>query len=172
MELNNQCIYLIGFMGSGKTTVGLQLSEELGYSFKDLDQEIVKNTGITIPAIFENVGEAGFRKIEKKMLKELNEPHCVIATGGGVVENEGVLSWMNENGTSIYLKAPFEVMYKRIQDDRNRPLSNQGREALSLRFENRKSMYTQAEVIIDTDGKSVDEVVVEIFKLLTKDRNL
>ncbi|WP_416149530.1 shikimate kinase [Salipaludibacillus sp. HK11] len=167
MELKTENVYLIGFMGSGKSTVGLDLASKLNYHFLDLDEEIVKKSGMSIPEIFAQQGEHGFRKKEKATLMELADQRSIIATGGGIVETSGTLSWMNKNGVSVYLHAPFQVLYERIQGDINRPLSGQGREALVARYEKRIPLYDGADYRIETEGKGIEKIVLEIHQLLS-----
>ncbi|WP_280768417.1 shikimate kinase [Salipaludibacillus daqingensis] len=168
MGLNRETIFLIGFMGSGKTTVGQELAKELGYEFKDLDAFIVESVEKTIPEIFTKYGEKGFRKLEKKALKELTVKSNVVATGGGVIETEGTLGWMRNNGIAIFLDAPFDILYERIKEDKNRPLSSIGEKELLGRYEKRKPLYDQAPFAVDTNEKTVQQIVQEIHLLLKK----
>lgn len=157
-------IYLIGFMGAGKTTVGKELAKKTGYVFIDLDEYIVEKTGETIPAIFEKHGEEEFRRLEKVSLAELTESGCIIATGGGIVESKESVSMMKEKGFTVYLESPFTTLYERIKEDTNRPLTAQGAAALSARFNRRLPLYEQAEYTIHTEKLGVDEIVEMICR--------
>lgn len=115
--------FLIGLMGTGKTTQGKRLADRLACSFADTDQIIVRRTGVAIATIFEIEGEEGFRKRETEVLDEFSRNHpLVLSTGGGAVlraENRRIL---RERGTAIYLHTPIEVLEQRLCRDTGRPL--------------------------------------------------
>ncbi|MDO5520088.1 MAG: shikimate kinase [bacterium] len=117
-------IILIGFMGSGKTTVGQKIAGELGFTFLDTDEMIVKKAGMEITDIFETQGEAAFRKMEVDLLKELNATvtHAVISTGGGLPLREENASLLKKLGLVNYLKVTKEVVLERLKGDMTRPL--------------------------------------------------
>src|SRR5512133_3442701 len=103
--IKNQVIYLIGFMGSGKSTAGRELARLLGWSFTDLDTEVEKREGKTIRQIFAQKGEEYFRNLETKVLRDLNTlANSVISTGGGTPCHSDNMDFMLENGLTIYLK--------------------------------------------------------------------
>lgn len=155
-------VYLLGFMGAGKTSAGIVLAEKTGMSFTDLDEFIVTLNGRTIPEIFEEEGEAGFRKLEQEALKKLKADPQIVATGGGIVETNDVLNWMAAHGTTVYLQAPFHILYERIKNDENRPLTAHGKQALNARFNSRKACYESAEFVVNTENRTVQDVVDEI----------
>ncbi|PRO66692.1 shikimate kinase [Alkalicoccus urumqiensis] len=159
-----QPIYLTGFMGVGKTTVGRLLAEKCGRAFLDLDEEITRVEKKTIPEIFQKDGEQGFRKMELNMVRELKGRGCITATGGGIVETPEAVEEMRKNGTVVYLHAPFAVLYERISGDETRPLTAGGREALQERFDRRSSAYRKADICVDTEDKSPLQIVEEIKK--------
>src|SRR5690625_3582634 len=105
-------IFLIGFMGSGKSTVGKAISERYHLSFVDLDEYIVKKHGMEITTIFENFGENQFRKMEHEALHEVLLK-SIIATGGGIVEQKDNISLMKEKGVIIYLYASYDEIDRR-----------------------------------------------------------
>lgn len=118
-----QRIFLIGPMGSGKTTIGKLIAASIGYDFVDSDREIEQRTGVSIPTIFHYEGEEGFRDRETQVLDELTQrDRIVLATGGGAVlrpENREILS---ERGFVVYLKVSVRVQLMRTAKDKNRPL--------------------------------------------------
>ncbi len=110
-------IYLIGFMGCGKTTLGKKLALNLGYEFVDLDKKIEAETGITIAQYFEQFGEDEFRKMERNVLKNTGSLETtVIATGGGAPCFFDNITWMNENGTTVYISLPPKALVKRLEN--------------------------------------------------------
>jgi shikimate kinase len=116
-------IFLIGMMGAGKTTAGRLLARRLGWRFIDTDHEIETRCGVGIPVIFEIEGEAGFREREARVVEEFTALEgIVLATGGGVVLRAENRNRLAARGTVIYLHAPPEALYRRVRNDRNRPL--------------------------------------------------
>ena len=110
-------------MGSGKTTVGKKLANLLNYDFVDLDQEIIKRTGVSIAHIFEVEKEEGFRDRESKLLKELSEfGGQVVSTGGGIIVRNENIAVMQQTGKVIYLNAPIGILWNRLKDCQHRPL--------------------------------------------------
>tara|TARA_R110000787_G_scaffold84610_1_gene181235 strand:+ start:19321 stop:19845 length:525 start_codon:yes stop_codon:yes gene_type:complete len=166
-------IVLIGYMGSGKTTVGKQLSTSLNYKFIDLDQAIENEEQLPIPEIFSKKGEIFFRKKERKVLETIltNDSNIVLATGGGTPCFGDMMEFIksSENTITIYLKSSNQELTERLFNERlNRPLISHlnTKEILNdfIRkhlFE-RSYFYNQSEIIITTDNLSVTEVVDEI----------
>lgn len=161
-------IVLIGFMGSGKTTVGQALSEKCGREFLDTDALIEAEEGRKISEIFAKEGEGHFRKLEYAALKSLLEvKDKIISTGGGIVtypDNRGLLK---KAGKVVYLRVKPETVVKRLEGDESRPLL-MGDDKLS-KVENllssRKAMYEEAaDIIIDVDYLLVEETVGLIVK--------
>jgi shikimate kinase len=119
----NSNIYLVGLMGSGKTTIGRQLAKRLNRPFLDADHEIEARTGVKIPTIFEIEGEAGFRRRESQLIGELaQEASIVLATGGGVVLDADNRRVLRESGWVAYLDVPPALLAGRTRNDRSRPL--------------------------------------------------
>jgi shikimate kinase len=148
-------IFLIGFMGSGKTYWGRIWARQQGLDFYDLDEVIEKKEGRTIAAIFEKDGEDHFRKIETIALKDLAEKeNCIIACGGGTACFNDNMQWMNENGTTIYLSATPSYILSRVKEEKDkRPLINKHNEAELLFFieqklKEREPFYRQAQIIL------------------------
>jgi len=159
-------IYLLGFMGSGKTSVGKKLAEKKNMTFIDLDEKIEESEGMSIAEIFSEKGEAYFRDAEKKVLKELSVmDSCMVATGGGVVMDPENLQAMQDSGVTVSLLASPEIVYERVKNSNLRPLLNVENpidEIKKLMFE-RASFYIKSDIIIDTSDLSVDEAADEII---------
>lgn len=168
-EIKYKNIFLIGFMGAGKTTVGQVLAEKIGYRCVDPDQVLEENAGSTISTIFSEYGEDYFRELESKTLESISEGEKqVIATGGGVVIRDRNWDIMKEAGLTVYLKAPIEVLYERIKDSTHRPLlqvENPLERAREL-LDKREHLYQKADLIIDTEELSVTGVADELIKIL------
>jgi shikimate kinase len=163
-------IFLIGPMGAGKSTIGRRLAKALQKTFYDSDHEIERSTGVDIPLIFELEGEPGFRKREKKIIDQLSiQNNIVLATGGGAIlapENRKNLA---SRGMVIYLSTSIQQQFSRTHRDQNRPLlqTNEPEQRLRELMETRDPLYREiAEVIVDTDGRSVFMVTNEILKIL------
>jgi shikimate kinase len=160
-------IALIGFMGSGKTTVGKELARRIGWKFVDCDRLIQEKGKCTIPEIFSKYGEGYFRQCERAMLAEVASlEKIVLATGGGLPtceENWGIL---RRDFLTVYLKVEFDTLYDRIAGDRSRPLLQKysTRDQLKELYLSRLCWYERAHVIIDTTHKKADVIVGEIIK--------
>ena len=161
-------LVLTGFMGAGKTTLGKALAQKLGYSFVDTDDYIVQREGMTIPEIFADKGEDYFRALETTVLQELKEKlHCaVVATGGGLPLREENGRLLMEIGTVYYLKASADTIYERVKGCTNRPLLQcddpYGR--ICELMDVRNPIYEkQCHVVIETDGKTMDNLLGQIL---------
>lgn len=159
-------IYLIGFMGCGKSTVGQHLSKAIGGKFVDSDQYIEEKHGQVIADIFKAFGEDTFRTYESEALKELGT-YDVVSTGGGIVERRENLHSMNKNGTIVYLETPFDEIVERLKSDVTRPLWNSNEvDKMKALYNRRIKLYEQfADVVINTDGKTIEVIVSEIVGL-------
>ncbi|MBQ9475652.1 MAG: shikimate kinase [Bacteroidales bacterium] len=161
--LCHMIIALTGFMGSGKTTVGRELSALAGLPFIDLDERIRQVRGCSIPEIFASGGEAGFRKIEFDCLKDILEGggSLVLSLGGGTVTIPGALELLGQKSALVYLEASPQTILSRLGDsDGSRPLFH-GKDFAAL-LESRRPFYEQARLIIPVDGKNACEVAKEI----------
>lgn len=135
-------IYLCGFMGCGKSTVGRILAKKLDLRFVDMDDYIEKIEGMSIPEIFEKKGEPYFREAETKVLEELGRSDCIIATGGGALLSEKNGSVAKANGTVVFIDTDFEECYSRIKDDPHRPIAaSSTKEQLKERYDQRRPLY-------------------------------
>ena len=165
-----QNIFLIGPMGSGKSSIGRQLAERMDLEFFDSDKEIENRTGVEIALIFEIEGEEGFRQREAKMIEELaTKSNCVIATGGGVILAEKNRSCLKDNGRVVYLKSSAENLYERTIKDKRRPLLNTEDRLLTIKniLEVRGPIYEDvADIMVRTDEKSIKQIIETIVKQL------
>lgn len=169
MEKN---IVLIGFMGTGKSSIGIKLAEKLNMKFVDMDREIEKLTGMTISELFRRHGEIRFRSEEKLMAHKLSrQKNLVIATGGGVVLKEENIEVLKENGILICLKADPKDIFERVRRKRaQRPLlkKNLKVEDIENMLKEREPFYAVADLEVNTSGREIDEVVEEIISYLKK----
>ena len=159
-------LFLTGPMGAGKSTIGRQLSKRLKRPFHDSDHEIEQRTGVDIPLIFELEGEAGFRKREAAVIDELTLlPDIILATGGGAILDPANRQHLGERGTVIYLHTSVDQQLRRTGRDRNRPLlqTDDPRGRLEELMAVREPLYREtADLVVDTDGKRVQDVVRQI----------
>ena len=161
-------LYLIGNMGSGKTTVGKRVAERLGLPFYDLDQRIEQATGLTIAELFTQQGEARFRDLESCALAEIAYlPQGVVATGGGVVLRADNRALMRSRGWVIYLRASPDTLWRRLKHATDRPLlrTESPYETLRAIVQARESLYQEADWVIETDALSPEEVAEAIARL-------
>ena len=159
MKKSGQNIFLIGPMGSGKTTIGKQLARMFNLDFYDCDHELERLTGASVSLIFDLEGESGFRLREHQLLKRLTEKKGVlIATGGGIVCNEKNRRLLCSNGLVVYLKTSIENQLKRLEKDKNRPLlqAEDRMQRLQDLAELRNPLYDEtAELVFITQNSSV-----------------
>ncbi len=153
-------VYLIGFMGCGKSAIGKRLSFASKIPFYDMDSEIVKKTGMTIPQIFEHYGEEKFREMETEFLRTFRDEFCIIATGGGVAMREINQKIMRESGLVFFLNAPFRDIWRRIATDKNRPIVQRStREDLEELYEKRKPFYLKGSHFkVETERRSLRDI--------------
>ncbi|SFI48438.1 MULTISPECIES: shikimate kinase [unclassified Bacillus (in: firmicutes)] len=164
-----KALYITGFMGSGKTTVGKALSSALHMPVIDTDQCIEEKTKKIIRDIFSEEGEGVFRKYESEVLQLLPTNDYIITTGGGIVEKAENREWMKERGTVIYLYCDPYVIAERIAGDTTRPLfQKENIGSFIEKFEKRQVYYEEATVKIDTTNKSIEAIVQEIQGWITK----
>lgn len=164
-------IYLIGFMGSGKTHWGRLLSEKLGMRFFDLDEAIVEKAGMPITEIFATEGEEQFRNLETEVLHALTENHeqFIMACGGGTPCYFNNIDYMNQSGTSVWINTPLETLFTRlVRQKAKRPLirelsDDQLRGFISKKFSDRRMYYEQAELVVDEEPVELDQLIEKIF---------
>ena len=160
-------VILTGFMGSGKSSVGKVLAEKLSCRFIDLDAEIVAAAGLSINEIFARDGEDAFRGLECAQLERIlsSGEECVIATGGGVVIRQQNRELMRKRGVIVNLKVTLEQVLDRLQGCSERPLlaGEKAPERVRVLMEGREQLYADADIRIDTNGKSVEDVAAVIL---------
>ena len=163
-------IFIVGPMGSGKSTVGKIISDELFLDFFDTDDEIETRTGASIDWIFDLEGESGFRKRESEMLDEMVKKNSIVlSTSGGIVLESSNRELLSSRGTVFYLSTPISVQVERTARDKDRPLLKNGdpEKILSKLHDEREEFYKSvSDHIIETEDKSSQEVASEIIKLV------
>jgi shikimate kinase len=158
-------IFLIGFMGVGKTTIGRKLAKVLNREFLDADEEIEKQTGKTIASIFQEHGEAYFRELEREWLQQLPETGVVVSTGGGMPCFFDNMNTMNQKGLTIYLqRPPAELVHRLKNAKKERPLVKDKTEEELLEFitdllNRREIYYKKAKIVLDRNHQDVDTIV-------------
>lgn len=170
--LNSRNIILIGFMGTGKSTVGRLLAERLNYCFIDIDALIVAREASSINEIFVKKGEVYFRSLETAVLKEvLQGKRLVVSTGGGAVLSETNRSLMKQSGSVINLLASPDVVAARLAKDTDRPLLRDGKsfERITTLLADREAFYAIADIRIDTTGKNVEDVVDAVLAYISQE---
>jgi shikimate kinase len=173
--MRKDIVYLTGFMGSGKSTVGPILANTLGYDFLDIDKTIEATADKTIMEIFADNGEGYFRELEKKVVRQISQTHgCVVSLGGGTVTKKENLGVIKSTGILVYLKAdPREILH-RLKFKSDRPLlkGNQGKvltdeelfQRISSLIHDREVFYNEADVVVNTAGAKISQTVDEIVK--------
>jgi shikimate kinase len=180
-EQKTSLIYLTGFMGSGKSTIGPILANTLGYAFADIDKVIELRTGKSVRKIFSEEGEKFFREIERQVLAELSvREHHVVSLGGGSIVDQMNFALVKNSGILVYLYSSQEHLLKRLQHKTDRPTLTdsegeqlpieQLRDRVTKLYEARAPIYSRAHLTVHTDeqkvGKSVDEIVKKISRFL------
>lgn len=165
-------IFICGFMGAGKTTIGKILADELSLPFFDLDEKIEEQCGMPIAAIFEKESEKKFRKMERDQIDYfIKNETGVFALGGGSLQNEQLTEHIKLNGLLIFIECPISIILQRIKSDRNRPLllNNNGtvkkKYELHALYERRLPFYQRAEIHIDSSSyHSADRLINHLLK--------
>jgi shikimate kinase len=170
-RLGRRSIVLVGMMGAGKSSVGRRLAGRLGLPFFDADTEIERAAGMTIPEIFATRGEAEFRDGERRVIARLlTSGPSVIATGGGAFMSEETRERIDENGVSIWLRAEFDVLMRRVRKRSNRPLLKTADPEGTLRklIEDRYPVYALADVTVHSRDVPHETVVQDIVDALDR----
>ena len=170
--MENKNIFLIGFMGCGKSTMAKLLSEETGYKLVEMDETIEAEVGMSINEIFEKYGETHFRDLESQLVERIAKTGgAVVSCGGGAVLREQNRECMRKNGKIIYLSATPETIYEHVKYSTNRPLlnGNMNVEYIAQLMEKRLPIYEDAaDEIIVVDGKEKHQIVEEIVVISIK----
>jgi len=166
-----ESIYLVGFMGAGKTTVSIILSEKLGLEVIDTDHVIETKLEKTVSEIFEEYGEDYFRQLEHLVVKGVVKENRIITTGGGAVLREDSRNILKKKKNVIYLKASATTILERLQDDTTRPLlqTENKLEKIEALLQQRDALYKEvATYTVDTDGLTLEQVAREIVDNLNE----
>lgn len=165
-----QNLYLCGFMGCGKSTIGKYLAKELKMNFYDLDRLIVENAGMPITEIFDRYGEDYFRKLESQVLVDSAKlAPAVIATGGGIFTNPKNGELIRPLGITVFLNPPFSLCYRRIKRDSRRPLAvSKTREELFTLYQTRAAAYHKYSTCSVRPGNNIRETVQMVMEKLQK----
>ena len=165
-------IFLIGFMGAGKSTIARVLQKELDMELIEMDERIVEEQGMSINEIFEKKGEDGFRDIESQLVIDIGESHnSIVSCGGGVVICTQNVENMKKSGKIIFLNVKHQNIVEGVKNGKERPLLNghMNVEYISELMEKRRQFYEDAsDVKVATDNKTVGEICTEIIQILTR----
>jgi shikimate kinase len=168
MQMSVERIYLVGFMGAGKSTVGRELSLKLQYPFLDLDTEIEKAEGMTVREIFSRFGEPRFRQLEREHLSRLSATAAIVALGGGAYIDAENRKIVNETGVAVFLDASMDSIRERVRPDGSRPLLADAEQARRL-YSERLPTYRLARIHVLTDNRlpaAIAEEIVQRIKAL------
>ena len=162
-------VILIGMPGCGKTTIGTELSEKIGYGYVDSDSVIVAREGKRLPQIIEELGREAFLDIEAKVNSELCADRCVIATGGSVIYRDYAMEKLKTMGTVVYLKLSYETIEARLGDLKARGVALKDGFTLKDLYEERTPLYEKyADIAVELDGKTIAECVDAVAKAIGK----
>ncbi|NNE23702.1 MAG: shikimate kinase [Rhizobiales bacterium] len=167
--LHGRSLVLIGLMGAGKTTVGRRLAQRLDLPFADADHEIEQAAGKTIPEIFEDYGEQHFRDGERRVIARLLESgQQVIATGGGAYMNEHTRQKISDEAVSIWLRADFDLLMKRVRRRSHRPLLQTADPEAVMRnlIDERYPVYAKADLVVDSRDVPHSVIVKDVIAAL------
>lgn len=167
MRASDVNLYFVGFMGTGKTTIGRAVAQRLGFELLDSDHEIERLTGKTIPQIFEEQGEEAFRALERDFIEKGHpSERCVVACGGGLVVQPGMLALLQRKGVVVCLHASLETILKRTQGSRHRPLLNvdDPMERMRALYAKREPIYRRSGTLILTDGRPLNDIVSHVLR--------
>tara|TARA_Y100000590_G_scaffold57526_2_gene60584 strand:- start:31746 stop:32270 length:525 start_codon:yes stop_codon:yes gene_type:complete len=173
--MSSKIIFIVGLMGSGKTSVGKILAKKIGRQFFDTDQEIIRNENLNISQIFDKHGENYFRELEYKVLTKLkNNTESIISTGGGIVLKKENIDIMTDNGIIIFLNIDVKTQITRIKNKKNRPLldSNNLKDDLKNMKNGRDKIYESiADYIVDV-SETTKYKVIESIQMYLNEKNI
>lgn len=165
-------LYLVGFMGTGKTTVGRAVAQKIGFHLLDSDHEIERLQGKTIPDIFAQDGEPAFRAMERDFIERGHPAEkALIACGGGLVVQPGMLALLKAKGVVVCLHASLETILTRTSRQRNRPLLavENPEERIRVLYAAREPIYKQSGTVILTDGRPLNDIVAHVMRAWRRD---
>jgi len=165
-------LYLVGFMGTGKTTVGRAIAHKTGFTVLDSDQEIERAQGRTIAEIFAQSGEPAFRALEREFIAHGHPAErTIVACGGGLVVQPGMLELLRQRGVVICLHASLETILARTARHRNRPLLEveNPEERIRTLYAAREPIYKRSGTVILTDGRPLNEIVAHVLRTWKRD---
>lgn len=161
-------VYLVGFMGAGKTTVARALAARLGWQAVDIDEAIEGRERMTVAEVFAQHGEGHFRSVERAVLREhLGDRHTVVATGGGTYADPQNRAAINADGVAVWLDVPLDRLIDRVPSDGRRPLAAD-RSGFERLYHQRRAAYQQAHVRLDAGGSSVGALVEQLVDWLER----
>lgn len=164
-------VALIGFMGTGKSTIGNELAKELSYTFIDSDNRIEQALGVSIPEIFKVYGEDYFRKLEyDTIVNIIDESGIVLSTGGGAVMNKQLFDLLLSRTIVINLEASLETLYERLKSTNNRPMlyDHDLKNRITELYRVRHPIYMKAHHSIRVDGMDIKQITNKIIKIINK----
>jgi len=165
-ELDDAPIFLVGFMGAGKTTVGRAVARHLEYAFFDLDELISARAGKSVQEIFAELGEAEFRSLESAAIHSCRRMvRSVVALGGGAYVSEENRTVMRAIGKTVWLDCPIEICLKRISGDKSRPLLGDDTQMRALLAQRRES-YAEADYVVGSGERTPEELALKIVSFL------
>jgi len=165
-------LYLVGFMGTGKSTVGRAAAQKLGFTLVDSDHEIERKHGKSIPDIFAQDGEAVFRAMEREFIESGHPPErCVVSCGGGLVVQPGMLPRLKAKGVVVCLHASIGTILERTSRNQHRPLlvAENPEERIRMLYAQREPIYKQSGTVILTDSRPLNDVVGHVLRAWRRD---
>ncbi|HWA28719.1 MAG TPA: shikimate kinase [Lacunisphaera sp.] len=161
-------LYLVGFMGTGKSTVGRQVARQIGFEFLDSDHEIERLQGKPVSQIFSEQGETKFRALEREFIERGHPPKkCVVSCGGGLIVPPGMLDLLRRRGVVICMHAPIETILQRTMHATHRPLLQVENPEQRLRelYAQREEIYRRAGTMVLTDKRPLREIAVHVLRI-------
>jgi len=162
-------IYIVGFMGTGKTSTGRELAARLKRDFFDLDEIIEQKEKMSVAQIFKQKGESYFRKLERDLVKEVaSRENLVVSCGGGAIVDKDNLASLKKSGVIICLQSDADTILKRTKGNLQRPLLNvdNPRERINKLLKDREPFYSQSDHFLDTTGLSVSQTADKILEII------
>ncbi len=172
MDAADVTLYLVGFMGTGKTTVGRAVAQKVGFALLDSDHEIERLQGKTIPDIFAQDGEPAFRAMERDFIERGHPPtRTLVACGGGLVVQPGMLDLLKTKGVVVCLHASLDTILQRTSRARNRPLLavENPEERIHTLYTAREAIYRRSGTLILTDSRPLHDIVAHVMRAWRRD---